>query len=47
MRGVGDELLALPPDKSGSVTVHFQNGVPMKVEWRLLARPVLTPDRAP
>lgn len=47
MKGVGDEMLDLPQDKSGSVTVHFQNGVPMKVEWRILARPVLAPDRSP
>jgi hypothetical protein len=38
--GVGDELLDLDTTKSGSVTVHFQNGIPMKVEWRMLARPV-------
>ena len=36
--GVGDEMLAVGPSKSGSVTVHFQHGVPLKVEWRMLAR---------
>lgn len=40
LEGVADELLALPPDRSGSVTLHFQNAVPMRVEWRILARPV-------
>lgn len=40
LEGVGDELLALDASKSGSVTLHFQNGIPMKVEWRMLARPL-------
>lgn len=40
MHGVADELVSLDTAKSGSVTVHFQGTIPMKVEWRLLARPV-------
>ena len=38
--GVADELIALGSTKSGAVTVHFQNGVPLKIEWRTLAEPI-------
>jgi hypothetical protein len=31
---VGDELIELGPNKSGSVTIHFQNGLPRKAEWK-------------
>lgn len=38
--GVAAEMAELDSSKSGSVTIHFQNGLPMKVDWRLLARPI-------
>lgn len=42
LEGVAEELLALDPKKSGHLLIHFQNGIPLKVEWRLLARPLTT-----
>lgn len=38
--GVAAEMAELDSSKSGRVTVHFQNGMPMKVEWNLSARPL-------
>lgn len=38
--GVAEEMAALSVAKSGHVMVHFQNGIPMKVEWKLTAEPV-------
>lgn len=43
MAGVAEEMIALGPLRSGHVLVHFQNGVPQKVEWRLVARPIQQP----
>lgn len=38
--GVAAELAEMGTSKSGSVTIHFQNGLPTKNEWRLLARSI-------
>lgn len=37
---VADEMIDMGQLKSGHVLVHFQNGMPMKVEWRTLAEPL-------
>ena len=43
---VAEELIALGPTRSGSVTVHFQNGgASLKSEWRFLAR-IIVPTGA-
>ena len=38
--GVAAEMAELDTSKSGAVTVHFQNGLPMKVKWEFSARPL-------
>ena len=39
-KAAAEELIALGSAKSGHCLIHFQSGLPMTVEWRLLARPV-------
>ncbi|HUG36665.1 MAG TPA: hypothetical protein VML54_06925 [Candidatus Limnocylindrales bacterium] len=46
LAGVAEEMIKLGRLKSGHVLVHFQNGVPMKVEWRTVAEPIRRPARA-
>lgn len=43
LAGVAEELIDLGWTKSGHVLVHFQNGIPMKVEWRTIAEPIKRP----
>ena len=39
---VADEFLDIVgPDKSGSVTVHFQNGVPLTHSWEIKGRTIV------
>ena len=47
MAGVAEEMVKLGRQKSGHVLVHFQTGVPMKVEWRTVAEPIRRPAERP
>lgn len=45
--GVADDMAALGTAKSGKVIVHFQNGLPMKVEWQTVAEAIRYRDLQP
>lgn len=33
---VAEEMIEVGPTKSGHVEIHYKNGVPMVVDWRIL-----------